>query len=108
MPRTTGGATYYYNYPRPIADEDARSMATRPSCRSFAWSVTEGGAFDYVVGAFTKTRSLLGSTQYSFLIRRLQELRCAAAGCFLTVADDNDYDFRRHERSTEIAGYSAS
>jgi outer membrane receptor protein involved in Fe transport len=92
-------ASYYYNYPRPMAEAD-RSYADKAFVQEIRLTSKTGGAFDYVAGLFYMDQKL-AATQYSHLrgLKAWTDVNAPLDG----VTTDNDFVFDRQQRFKEKA-----
>ena len=96
-------SSYYYNYPRPMAQAD-RSYGDKAFVQEFRLVSKKGGAFDYIVGAYYQNQDL-EAAQYSYL-RGLKAWATAggtSAATAASISNDNDFVFERKQKFKEKA-----
>ena len=96
-------SSYYYNYPRPMAQAD-RSYGDKAFVQEFRLVSKKGGAFDYIVGAYYQNQDL-EAAQYSYL-RGLKAWATAggtSAATAASISNDNDFVFERKQNFKEKA-----
>ncbi len=92
---------FYYNYPRPLAEAD-RTYGDKAFIEEVRLVSNSDGPWDYVVGLYYMNQRQFG-TQQSYLRGFKNWADAWALGPF--VISDQDYDYNRNERFTELAGY---
>ncbi|MBK7686411.1 MAG: TonB-dependent receptor [Rhodocyclaceae bacterium] len=96
-------SSYYYNYPRPMAQAN-RSYGDKAFVQELRLVSKKGGAFDYIVGAYYQNQDL-DAAQYSYL-RGLKAWATAggtSAGTAASISNDNDFVFERKQKFKEKA-----
>ena len=96
-------ASFYYNYPRPMA-KAVRNYGDRAFTQELRLVSKVGGAFDYIVGAYYRNQNTL-ATQDSYLVG-FKDWWDAAYPAFATaVIDDNDFHYVQTSHYVETALY---
>lgn len=96
-------ASFYYNYPRPMASA-LRTYADKAFIQELRLVSATGRHLDYVLGAYYQNQSL-SSTQDSYL-RGFQQWWDAAFPAYASaVISDQDYLYRQKEHYREAALY---
>ncbi|KAA9133228.1 TonB-dependent receptor [Marinihelvus fidelis] len=91
-------ASFYYNYPRPMASA-VRGYGDEAFVQELRLVSNTDGALDWIVGAFYRDQDN-SSSQYSYL-RGFYRWTAAAWDC--CVVDDNDFRYDREENFTDTA-----
>lgn len=93
--------SFYYNYPRPMAQAD-RSYADEAMSQEFRLISRKGQTFDYIAGAFYQDQDLR-ATQMSYL-KGIQAW-CAATACGGAFPNENDFKYDRLQNYRETSLY---
>ena len=96
-------STYYYNYPRPMAQAN-RSYGDKAFVQELRLVSKKGGSLDYIVGAYYQNQDL-DAAQYSYL-RGLKAWATAggtSAATAASISNDNDFVFERKQNFKEKA-----
>ncbi|WP_395641274.1 TonB-dependent receptor [Rudaea sp.] len=94
---------FYYNYPRPMASA-VRDYGDRAFVQEFRLVSKQGGKLDYVVGFYYQNEQRR-SSQDSYLRGFKQWWDAAYPGAKDAVVNDNDFQYRQHDRQKETALY---